>query len=76
MTPFITDVFLYLPTSYNYFLPTVTILETLLACDELMDLEMYPVQVYDVIPETRLHTELVWPAPHSSFQSQGFDLKN
>lgn len=69
------DIFLYLPTSYNYFLPTVTILESLLACDVLMELDTYSSQVYDVIPETRLYTELVWPATHPSFQSQGFDLK-
>lgn len=70
------DAFLYLATSYNKFLPTATILELLFThCPELMDLAEYTQQVYDVVPETSLYCELVWPAPrHYSFQShQGFD---
>lgn len=69
----IAGAFLYLPTSYNKFLPTVTILEAIFACPELMSLTEYTEEVYNVVPDSPLYNELVWPAPGPSFQVQGFD---
>lgn len=83
LTP-LADAFLYLATSYNKFLPTMSLLEALLTCAELVDSVEYIEQVYNVVPDSSLYTELVWPAPRhysaqqssSTGEHQGFSASH